>query len=76
MDPRDPVSATVRLEFPFDTNGIEHVILFRGMQVPVETAGLGTARIELAGLELSRELYDALAGAGSRLHVEHEFAEE
>jgi hypothetical protein len=64
-DPRDPVTATLRWQFPFPADDGRHVLLYRGVEVPVTQVDATTAEVELVDIELSRQVYDALTGGGA-----------
>jgi hypothetical protein len=61
-DPRDPVTATLRWQFPFASDGVEHALVYQGRTIPVRRVDASTAEIELLDVEMSGALYAALAG--------------
>jgi hypothetical protein len=59
-DPRDPVLATLRWQFPFRADGAPHVILYKGEEIAVRQLDGTTAEVELVDVEMAREVYDAI----------------
>jgi hypothetical protein len=75
-DPRDPVTATLRWQFPFAADGAEHDLVYQGRTIPVRRVNASTAEIELLDVEMSGALYAALAGPDAQVRFSASAAPE